>query len=162
LLAVILGGNMSSRLFTMVREKHGLAYYIKADITAYQDIGAFLVQAGLDKSRIKQAIGLILTELKKVKEQGVTVKELDSAKEFLKGKLVLDLEDSENVADWFGKQELLMNKVLTPPQRLKKIFAVSQSQIEKTANEILNQNHINLALIGPFKNKNEFLRLLQF
>lgn len=155
LLAVILGGNMSSRLFTEVREKRGLAYYIRTDISAYQDTGAFLVHAGLDKTRISQAISIILNELKKIREHGVTAKELKSAKEFLKGKIVLELEDSESVADWYSKQELLLDKILTPEQRMKKIFAVTQNQVKKIAQQIIDEKKLNLALIGPIKSKTE-------
>jgi len=162
LLAVILGGNMSSRLFTSVREKYGLAYYIKTDLSAYQDIGTLLIQAGLDKKRIKEAISLILSELKIIRDEGVTSKELESAKEFLKGKLILDLEDSESVADWFGKQELLLDKILTPEEKIKRIFAVKINEVKKIAQEIINEKKLNLALIGPFKNKKEFLDLLKF
>ncbi|MFA6255017.1 MAG: pitrilysin family protein [Patescibacteria group bacterium] len=161
LLAVILGGNMSSRLFTTVREKYGLAYYIKADFAAYQDVGALLVQAGLDKARINQAISLILAELKIIRDQGVTDKELESAKEFLKGKLVLELEDSENVADWYGKQELLLNKISTPEEKLKKVFAVKKGQIKKIAQELIQEQNLNLVLIGPFKQPGKFRKLLK-
>jgi len=161
LMAVILGGNMSSRLFTVIREQHSLAYYIKAGVSPYQDTGTLVVQAGLDKKRINQAISLILTELQKIKDDGVEKKELQNAKEFLKGKLVLDLEDSENVADWYGKQELLLKKIYTPEERFKKVMAVGQSQIKKVAQEILKQQKLNLALIGPFKNKNDFGKLLK-
>ena len=161
LLSVILGGNMSSRLFTAVREKHGLAYYIKSDLGAFADIGELVIQAGLDKSRIKQAIALILSELKKIRDEGVTDKELASAKEFLKGKLVLGLEDSENVADWFGKQELLLKKILTPEEKIKKIFAVKKSDLSKAAKELIREEYLNLAVIGPFKEKAEFEKLLR-
>ncbi len=162
LMAVILGGNMSSRLFTTVREKYGLAYYIRTDISAYQDISAFLVQSGLDKEKTKKAISLILAELNKIKEEGVTDKELSSAKEFLKGKLVLGLEDSENVADWFGKQQLLLNKIYTPEQKLKKIFDVKKEQIQEVAKDLFKEQKLNLAMIGPFKDKGEFKKLLKF
>jgi predicted Zn-dependent peptidase len=161
LLAVILGGNMSSRLFTVVREQHGLAYYVKSDISAYQDTGAFLIQAGLDKTRIKQAIKLILAELKKVGEAGVTDKELADAKEFIKGKLVLELEDSENVADWYGKQTLLLGKVLAPEAKIKKIFAVKKSALQKVAQELFQEKYLNLAMIGPFDQTEEFRQLLK-
>jgi len=161
LLTIILGGNMSSRLFTEIREKRGLAYYIKADVSPYQDTGTLMVQAGLDKQRIEPAINVILDELKKVKKDGVTSKELKSAKEYLKGKIILELEDSENIADWFGKQELLLNKILTPEQRLKKVFAVKLTDIQKVAKDIFRQNKINLALIGPYKEKKQFQKLLK-
>lgn len=161
LLVVILGGNMSSRLFTSIREEKGLAYYIKADISAYKDAGALLVQAGLDKTRIKEAITLILEELEKIKKDGVTDQELQASKDFLKGKLILDLEDSENVADWYVKQELLLNKILTPQEQLKRIFAVSKHQVKKVAAELLDQKKLNLVLIGPFKDSKGFKSLLK-
>ncbi len=162
LLVVILGGNMSSRLFSIVREKNGLAYYIKADLDVYNDISAFLIQSGLDKEKTKKAISLILEELKKIKQYGVTESELQSAKQFIRGKLVLELEDSGNMADWFAKQELLLKKIYTPEQRIKKIFDVKSDQIKKVAEEIFVEKKLNLAMIGPFKNKDEFTKLLKF
>ena len=161
-LAVILGGNMSSRLFINVREKHGLAYYIRTDLSAYLDAGDFLVQAGLDRRRIKQAIALIIAELKNIRDYGITVKELKAAKAFLKGKLILDLEDSENIADWYGKQVLLLDKTYTPTERLRKISAVTVKDVDRVAKWIFKTNRFNLAMIGPFKDKSEFKKLLKF
>ena len=162
LLAVILGGNMSSRLFTVVREEHGLAYYIRADLGTYEDVGTLVIQSGLDKKRILQALTLILSELKKIRDGGVTAKELNSAKEFLKGKLILDLEDSENVAGWYGEQELLQKIMLTPEEKFKKIFAVTGAQVKKAAQDLIKPHKLNLAMIGPFKEKKEFEKLLKF
>lgn len=162
MLAIILGGNMSSRLFGTVRERFGLAYFIRTDLSAYKDVGAFMVQAGLDKKRIDQAITLILSELKKAKDEGVTDAELEAAKQYLKGKFVLDLEDSEHVADWFGKQELLLNEISTPEERIKKIMAVTKEDVLKAAKHIFDDKKINLALIGPFKEKAKFEKLLKF
>lgn len=162
LLAVILGGNMSSRLFAKVREEHSLAYYVRADIGAYSDVGAFLVQAGLDKNRIKEAIPLILSEMKKIVIDGVTDKELVSAKQYLKGKMILDFEDCESVADWYGKQELLLSKTLTPEEKIKKIFAVKKQDIQMVAKELFKTELLNLSMIGPFADQAEFLPLLKF
>jgi len=162
LLTVVLGGNMSSRLFTTIRERYGLAYFIKATTNVYQDAGSFIIQAGLDKSRVKQAIQLILGELKKIKEKGITPEELKSAKEFLKGKIVLELEDSEEVADWYGKQQSLLNKILTPQQKLKKVFSVKLNDIKEVASDIFREDKLNLVLIGPFRDKKKFLKLLHF
>lgn len=161
-LAVILGGNMSSRLFVNVREKHGLAYYIRTDLSAYLDAGDFLVQAGLDRRRIKQAITLIIAELKSIRDNGITAKELKSAKAFLRGKLILDLEDSENIADWYGKQVLLLDKTYTPAERLNKISAVTAKDVKRVAERIFKTSRFNLAMIGPFKDKGEFKKLLKF
>jgi predicted Zn-dependent peptidase len=162
LLSVVLGGNMSSRLFVSVREKHGLAYFVKAAAEAYQDTGSFIVQAGLDKKRLHQAISLIMEELKKVCDRGVTNHELATAKDFVRGKLVLGLEDSEAVADWFGKQQMLLGKLETPEQKLKKLDRVTADQIKKVANEVFDDSKINLAVIGPFDSDKQFMPLLRF
>ncbi|MDD2807843.1 MAG: pitrilysin family protein [Patescibacteria group bacterium] len=162
LLSVIMGGNMSSRLFLSVREQNSLAYYVKSDTSAYQDVGYFAVNAGLDKSRIHSAIELILAELKKVRDEGVTAQELKSAKEFLKGRFVLQLEDSESVVDWYSKQELLLGRINTPEERIKDIFEVTADQVLAVAQEVIDEKKISLALIGPFKEAAEFKKLLKF
>ncbi len=162
LLSIILGGNMSSRLFVNIREKHGLCYFIRASNEMYHDAGTFVVHAGLDKARIKDAIKLILEELKKARGSGVTKKELQGAKDFLKGKIVLNLEDSESQADFFGKQELFYQKLMTPEEKLKLYMEVKLSDIAGAAKRIFNFKKINLALIGPFKEKKEFEKLLEW
>lgn len=161
ILAVILGGNMSSRLFVKIREEQGLAYYLKAEASAFCDTGTLMIQAGLDKSRVFLALKLILKELDKIKKEEITLKELQAAQEFLKGKIILALEDSEMVADWYGKQELLQKRILIPEEKIKKIFAVTQKDLQKVANDIIKSQKLNLALIGPFKEKKEFLKLLR-
>jgi predicted Zn-dependent peptidase len=92
---------MSSRLFINVREKQGLCYYIKAQIDVYQDTGDLMIRAGLDKDKIKKAIEIIINELKKLKNEGVTDDELIKAKEFLKGRLVLQLEELNESAEYW-------------------------------------------------------------
>jgi len=161
LLNVILGGNMSSRLFISVREKQGLAYYIKSVVNTYEDSGCFTIQAGLDKSRLEPAIKLILTELKKIKTSGVTAVELKKAKDFLRGKLAIDLEDSAQVSSWFAKQELLTRKIMTPEQKLKKINEVTRGDIRAVARELFETKKINLALIGPIKDEMPILKILK-
>ena len=160
LLSVILGGNMSSRLFTSVREKHGLAYFIKASSSPYQDTGAFVVQAGLDKSRLEQAIKLILHELHMVVSAGVTAKELADAKDFIAGKIVLELEDSAHLAEWYGKQQLLQGKIKTPVERLMELKKVTMPDVQRVAADIFQRRRCNLALIGPYKDEQPFLKML--
>lgn len=159
LLSVILGGNMSSRLFLQVRERNGLAYFIKSSLSVYEDTGALVIQSGLDKSRIEKAIRLIIGELKKIK-QGVTAAELKRAKDYLAGKTVLDLEDTSHLAIFFGQQELLTNKILTPDEKINKIMAVTAAEVKKVAAEVINLNRLNLAVIGPFKDKEYFEKLI--
>ncbi|MBU0963904.1 insulinase family protein [Patescibacteria group bacterium] len=161
LLSVILGGNMSSRLFTSIREQKGLCYFIRAGVSVYEDTGHLMIQAGLDKLRLKIAIKEILNELKKVRQDGVTADELHKAKEFLKGKFILDLEACDHVASWLAKQELLRKRILTPSQQIKKIESITQSGIKQAAREIIKTKKINLSLIGPFKNSADFRSILK-
>jgi len=161
LLSVILGGNMSSRLFISIREKKGLCYFIRSAVNVYQDTGNLMIQAGLDKTRIKEAIKEILGELQKVKKGGVTANELRKAKDFIKGKLILDLESSDHVASWLAKQELLKEKILTPSDQIKRLEKVTLQQVKGVANEIVKNKKINLSLIGPYKKVDDFRRLLK-
>jgi len=161
LLSIILGGNMSSRLFVNIRERYGLCYFIRASTEHYHDAGTFVVQAGLEKARIMEAIKLIMEELKKAKDNGVTEKELQDAKDFLKGKMVLNLEDSESLADFFGKQELYYGEIVTPEEKLKKYMKVTTGDILRVAKKIFDPKKINMALIGPFKDDKEFRELLK-
>jgi predicted Zn-dependent peptidase len=161
LLGIILGGNMSSRLFIRIRERLGLAYSIRSSVNTYQDIGNFVVQAGLDIKRIDEAIKAILGELKKIKDEGVTEEELKRARDFIDGKITIDLEDSSSIADWYAKQELLTGEMLTPEEKLKKIFAVTAKEIQAVAKDIIRESKLNLTVIGPFKDKNRFLKLLK-
>ncbi|MFH1456624.1 MAG: pitrilysin family protein [Patescibacteria group bacterium] len=161
LLSVILGGSMSSRLFINVRERQGLCYYINSSLNVYQDIGNLSIRAGLDKERIIQAIKLILKELNKIKNKGITNAELKKAKEYIKGKMILNLEDSSSVAEWYGKQQFLIDKTKTPEQKIAEIMKISKIDVDKVAKKIFQTKSINLALIGPFTSENDFLKILK-
>lgn len=160
LLATILGGNMSSRLFINIRERLGLAYFIRAETGVYQDTGSFLVRAGLERRRLHEGIRRIWEELQSVKRRNVSDEELLRAKEYIKGKIILGLEDSEHIADWVGKQLLLRGVIETPEQKIKKIFAVTRDEIRRAAHAIMNKQRLNLALIGPYRSKQEFVRMI--
>ncbi len=161
ILSIILGGYMSSRLFINIREKRGLCYFIKSYANAYEDTGNLVVQSGLDKTRIASAIGAIFEELDKVVKNGVTAEELERAKECVKGRLVLALEDSSQVADWYAKQELLIGEILTPEEKLKKVFAVTAGDIKKVAKDVIQKNKMSVALIGPFRDEAPFAKFLK-
>jgi len=161
LMSVILGGNMSSRLFISIREKKGLCYFIRAGVNIYQDTGNLMIQAGLDKTRIKEAIKAILAELKKLRDKGVRNAELRKAKDFLHGKLTLELEASDNVASWLSRQELLQDRILMPAQQIEQLERVSQSEIKTVATNLIKTTKINLTIIGPFKQKEQFTDLLR-
>lgn len=161
LLSIILGDSMSSRLFINIRERHGLCYYIFCRPDLYQDIGSLDIHAGLDKKRIYKAVELILKELRKIKTEGVTNEELKKAQEFFKGKLILNLEDSHDIAAWYGGQQLLIGKTKTPQEKIKEIMSVKKDDVDHLAKKIFQTKKINLALIGPFKDKNKFEELLK-
>lgn len=151
LLAIILGGNMSSRLFIQVRERRGLCYYIRAGLARYQDVGAFMVSSGLKKDKIDEGVKAILAELAAMRDKGVTAEELARAKEFLKGKTVLSLEETSEVADWYGRQQLFLGKMETPAEKMRKIDAVKVAEVNKVAKDLFRHPRLRLAVIGPYK-----------
>lgn len=161
LLGAILGGMMSSRLFSEIRNKLGLAYYIKTSVEADTDTGYLVTLAGVDNSRVEKAISNILKEYKKISRAKVSVAELKKAKENLKGKISLSLETSDARAFFCAGQELLENKILTPEEIFRKIDKVSVNDILKVARDIFKADRLNLAMIGPFEDKSKFQKLLE-
>ncbi len=157
LLSVILGGNMSSRLFTEVREKKGLAYSVGAGNYLYDDVGAFSIRAGLDRTRMPLAVKTILTEVKKMAKDGVTTQELKEAKTYVHGQVSIRMEDSQDRAQWFANQLMFQDRVTVPATYLKRIDAVTQAQLAKVAKELLDTEKMCLAVIGPYKDTSEFL-----
>ncbi|MFH1252936.1 MAG: pitrilysin family protein [Candidatus Uhrbacteria bacterium] len=158
ILGTILGGTMSSRLFIAIRERKGLAYSIKAGQGAYEDVGTFVIRAGLDKSRLPMAAKVIFSELKKVKKSGVTPAELNLAKNNLIGSLKLSLEDSSSQANYYAHQELLLNKIESPEALCRRIQKVSTKEIQAMANKILGEENMTVAGIGPFKTDKDLLK----
>jgi len=154
-LSAVLGGGMSSRLWSEVREKRGLAYYVRAGSDMFSDTGIFSANAGVDNKRVVTAIEVILKEFKKLKEEEISEKELAKAKDFIKGKTAIGLESSDDLADFYVEQELLMNKIETVDEKMKKIEAVTRKDIKELANSIFVPERLNLALIGPFKQTNK-------
>lgn len=161
LLSVILGGNMSSRLFTRVREQEGLAYSIHASRSSFADTGAFVVQAGLDKTRLLPALRLIVQELRSAVEHGVTDDELAHAKEFIRGKLTIELEDSESVANFLASQQLLTGTIKTPEQKFAELSRVRKLDILRVARSLFRSDRLTTAIIGPVRSKSAVLTALR-
>ncbi|MCD6500886.1 insulinase family protein [bacterium] len=161
ILATILGGNMSSRLFILIREKKGLAYYIKTSSEFYTDSGYLVTQAGIPHKNVGEVINLILKEYKNLREKKISKSELQKAKDYLKGNLTLTLESSDAQASFYAGQELLTGKILTPEEKFAKIDKVSLSDVQKVAKDIFRPQNLNLALIGPHKSKKKFIKLLK-
>jgi len=161
LLVNILGGMMSSRLFVEIREKLGLAYYVSAQLDVDPDTGSLIVRAGVDNKKVDKAIIAILKEFKKISKKEVDSKELKKAKDYIKGKMALSLETSDALASFYSGQEILTGTILTPKEIFKKIDQVSEEDILAAAKDIFKPEKLNLALIGPFKEKKRFDNLLK-
>jgi len=161
-LSVILGGNMSSRLFISVRERNGLAYYIYTSATDYKDVGYFVAQSGVNNKKCLEAIKIILDEFKKVKTEKISAEEIKRAKDYLKGRTNIALESSDAVASFVANQEMDTGKILTPEEKFAKINAVTADDLQRVANNIFVNHKLNLALIGPFRNKKAFEKVLKF
>ena len=153
IMAVILSGGMSSRLFTEVREKRGLAYYVRAGADFYLDAGDFTCSAGLEQERLKPALEVILEEFKKLKNEKVSEKELKKAKDSIRGQMAISFESSDDLASFYAMQELMQKEVLTPEEKFEKLNKVSADDIFEVANDIFHTDKLNLAIIGPFKEK---------
>ena len=161
ILGIILGGMMSSRLFMEVREKLGLAYYVRTSIESNPDTGFLVTRAGVDNKNVERAILTILKEYKKISQKRLSQQELKKAKDHVKGKMALILESSDALASFYGEQELLKKEILTPKEIYAKIDKISISDILKVARDIFQPKKLNLALIGPFKDKNKFRKILK-
>lgn len=157
----ILGGGMSSRLFQRVREQLGAAYYVWAGSDLLTDHGIFAVSAGLDNKRIPEVTKAILEELRRIRDYKVGDNELQRSKNHLIGTMMIGLETSDELASFYGKQELFHKEILTPKDIVKKIEAVTANEVLKVAKDIIKNEHLNLALIGPFKDKKEFEKILK-
>jgi predicted Zn-dependent peptidase len=162
MLSIVLGGNMSSRMFLSVRERQGLAYYISTSTDDYTDTGTFSTGAGVSLESIDKAITAIITEYTRAVQEPVPQAELKKAKDFMKGKLVLRLEDSEEYAHLIGKYELLYKKGRTPEEIYAGIDAVTTDDLTKVAREILDEKKMHLAVIGPYSDEERFAKLMKF
>lgn len=156
----LLGGMMSSRLFDEIREKRGLAYYVNSGIDEFHETGAFFVRAGVPTAKVEEAIQVVLTELKKLKTKPVTADELKRAKENLKGRLYLELEDSFAVASFLADQQLFLQTIEQPEEIVKKVENVTTADIIELAQAILIESHLNLSVVGPYEDKTRFEKLL--
>ena len=160
-LAAVLGGGMSSRMFTEVREKRGLGYYVRSSPGSYQDTGSFTVSAGVQVDKIAEALKVILAELKKIKDAPVGEKEILKAKEYIKGKSILALEDSQVRLDWFLERAAFFKKIETPEEVFRRIDAVTASDIQKAASQLFQNKKMTLAVIGPYKSDAQFKQILK-
>lgn len=162
LLGAVLGAGMSSRLFIKLREEMGVAYYVNAYNDASTDHGVFKISAGVSNDRVEDVIKEILKECKKLCTEEVTKKELDKVKSLIIGNTKLALEATDDIATYFSRQEILKGEMKTIHDRAIMINKVTSKDIMKLAQTIFKEGTLNLALIGPFENKDKFIKLLKF
>ena len=161
LLSLIFGGSMTSRLFQEVREKRGLAYYVGASADLLTDCGMFTTRAGVNKDKAVEAVEVVLDEMRKLKNDGVTEAELQQAKDHLNGSMAIYLESSMNMASDYCDSVLFENKVLTPEERLDKINRVTLEEVNQLARDLIDNSKLNFAIIGPYKDTEQFKKIIK-
>ncbi|MBI2869102.1 MAG: insulinase family protein [Chloroflexi bacterium] len=160
LLNVILGEGMSSRLFTQIRDKLGLAYSISSYADHFLDTGSLTVSAGVDVKNLRVAIRAILEEIGKLKD-GVPEAELTKARELSKGRLILRMEDSRAVAGWIGGQEILTGRILSVEDVISIVDSITAEELRQLARDLLAGDRLCLAVVGPVSPDEPLEELLQ-
>jgi predicted Zn-dependent peptidase len=160
LLTTILGGGMSSRLFTEVRERRGLAYYVFGHNNSYTDAGSLYAQAGVDINRIDEAVTTIAGELRRIAEEPVPADELEKARNSAKGRFVLQLESPHGTIMFGLRREVLEGRAVEPDEVLGGLDAVTAEDVQRVAQDVLGSRALNFALIGPFDDAERFEKLL--
>ena len=160
LLAVVLGGGMSSRFFTEVREKRGLAYYVHASSGSYTDAGTLYAGAGVEIARIDEAITTILGELQKIAAEPVPADELEKARGYTKGRFVLRLESPQGTIQYGLRREVLEGEIEEPDELLRHIDAVTAEDVQRVARDLFDGKRLYLALVGPFDDPERFEKLI--
>ena len=160
MVATVLGGGMSSRLFTEVRERRGLAYYVFGTNHSYTDAGSLYSQAGVDINRIDEAVTTIASELKKIAAEPVPADELEKARSFTKGRFVLSLESPQGLILFGMRKEVLEGRAPDPEEVLAAVDAVTAEDVQRVAQDVISGEQLRLAVIGPFDDAERFARLL--
>ncbi len=155
-LSTVLGGGMSSRLFTEVRERRGLAYYVFAGAGSYADAGSLVVRAGVDVNRTELALETIAAELRRLVDEDVPEAELSKAKRFLIGRTILGLEDPRGVIGHGLRGEILEGEPRTVEEIREGIEAVTAADVRRLAAELVTPERTTLAAVGPFDDEAPF------
>jgi predicted Zn-dependent peptidase len=160
LLATALGGGMSSRLFTEVRERRGLAYYVYGLNHSYTDAGTLYTQAGVDIARIDDAVTTIAAELRKIAAEPLPADELEKARNFAKGRFVLQLESPQGLMMFGLRKEVLERRLPDPDEVIRGVDAVTSEDVARVAQELIATDRFRLAVIGPFDDPSRFEALI--
>lgn len=160
ILNIILGANMSSRLFHVVRDELALCYEISSSVRKYEDAGAFVIGAGLDESNLIGVLGVILKELKRIREELIPDEELERAKEFYKGQLLFTMEDTMSHMLWLGEKIVSREKELDVEKIMDRVASINKDDIARVAGTIFKDESMNLAVIGPIKDEDRLKGVL--
>ncbi len=148
----VLGGGMSSRLFQKLRDEMGVAYYVRSFEDLYTDHGYMAVRAGVTQNRLKEIVSVICEEFKKLKEEKVSPKELKKVKEYITGSMLLGLETSDSVAEFYAEQEILEGKMRDPKSITREIQSVTAEDVQRVARKIFCNKNLNLSFVNKDKN----------
>jgi predicted Zn-dependent peptidase len=161
LLSTVLGNGMSSRLFQKMRDQLGICYYVRSQVDNLTDHGYLSVSAGVDSGRVEEGIRGILEELKKIRDKKIPEDELRKAKDLAIGRMYLGLESSDDLAQFYGRQEIFKQKIKTPKDLEKEIEKITANDIQKVAKGIIQNNKLNLAIVGKYKDTERFKKILK-
>ena len=160
LLNVILGENMSSRLFQVVREEHGLTYNIQSSATTWADVGDLVVSAGLDPSEVEKTLVLVIRELNRLMKRAPGSAELTRAKDYVLGQFELSMESTENHMMWLGEQWLNQGEFVPPAVIRDRITKVTAQEISSVARALFTPDRRSLAIVSPRKQFSGLARIL--
>jgi predicted Zn-dependent peptidase len=153
---------MSSRLFLKLREEMGVAYYVSAGSSAQKDCGYLNIRAGVNNGRLKEVVLEILKECERIANDGISPRELNKAKTIRISRLKMGLESSEDIAYFYGTNELLLNESTSLPLQIKEIKSVTEEDIKKLAQKIFRNDNLNLAIVGPNLVEKEIKKFCKF
>jgi len=162
MLAAILGGGFSSRLYEKLREEMGVCYYVRAGNDRYTDHGLFAVSAGIDPERVEEVVKVVLAECKRLSEEPVSAEDLQRTKDYVAGNMYLGLETTDSLAEFYTIQEIVKGEILSPKEWERSIRAVSAKDIQKAARDVFRNERLNLAIVGKVKNEAALKKLLSF
>jgi predicted Zn-dependent peptidase len=160
ILNIILGDGMSSRLFMNLRERQSLSYDVSSSTSMFRDCGSLVVYCGVEPKKSRKAVQAVVEELGLLREEP-PVQEVSKAQEYAKGRLMLRMEDTRAVASWLGSQELLLDRVSTPEEVADQLDSVTPSDVARVAQDLLKQEQLRLAVVGPHRGEKGFLNMLK-
>lgn len=161
-LSTMLGKGMSSRLFQKLREEMGVGYYVHANTDTYTDHGLFTISAGVDTKRVEEVLKVLLEECKKVITDPISDSELKKVKDYISGSFMLGLETSDSRAEYVVINNILKGKIDSPEEEIRNIQNVTAEEVKEVAKKIFVDEGLNLAIIGPYKDKQVFDNILSF